>query len=55
MVRTQETIDIIDGVQEHWQSNGLFNNFTIEEAVIFNQWVESQRAIAEIVALREGG
>jgi hypothetical protein len=38
-VRDQELIKTVQDVQLHWQENGIFQGFTIEEAQRFHKWI----------------
>jgi hypothetical protein len=38
-VEEREVIETIHDVQLHWQQNGIFNSFTVEEAQRFHQWI----------------
>lgn len=46
MKAAEKLIGVLESVQEHWQENGIFNSFTVDEAIRFNRWVEHQRRMA---------
>jgi hypothetical protein len=38
----EEIVETLHDAQLHWQENGLYDNFTIEEAQCFNEFVEER-------------
>jgi hypothetical protein len=42
MDEQEKIVDALHDAQLHWQENGLYDNFTIKEAQIFNEFVEQR-------------
>jgi hypothetical protein len=49
----QEVIDLLQDAQMHWKRNGLFNNFTVEEAIRFNCSIEEKVLVFELKKQRQ--